>query len=194
MGGHTKASVTRRDQEKQQEGTQRGETVSTRDDEMLKSTLIHFRPRPFDASPGRKFSSTVAWRNKMKDEIPYQPAEKRIRPVSCPPTPRPRPKPEPEAVKSPRPKSTARVRIKAPEKEKPKPVPLPSRRPIDFPKIPRDPSTPKPFKCEGNCPVPVRKMSVSSSQSKSPMPPSEHHLRIDYDLKDSGSGKEAKIF
>ena len=129
----------------------------------------------------------------MKDEIPYQPGEKRIRPVSCPPTPRPRPKPEPEAVKSPRPKSTARVRIKAPEKEKPKPAPLPSRRPIDFPKIPRDFSSQKPFKCEGNCPVPVRKMSVSSSQSKSPMPLSEHHLRIDYGLRDSsGSGKEAK--
>ena len=145
------------------------------------------RPRPFDSSPGRKFSSTVSWRNKMKDEIPYRPAEKRIRPVSCPPTPRPRPKPEKETVKSPRPKSAARVRINAPEKVKP--APLPSRRPIDFPKIPRDTSSPKPFKCEGNCPVPIRKMSISRHQ-KSPMPPSEP--RIDYDLKDSGSGKEAK--
>ena len=125
----------------------------------------------------------------MKDEIPYRPSEKRIRPVSCPPTPRPRPKPETETVKSPRPKSTARVRIKAPEKVKPAPNPLPSRRPIDFPKIPRDISSPKPFKCEGNCPVPIRKMSISS-QPKSPMPRSEP--RVDYDLRDSGSGKKTK--
>ena len=45
------------------------------------------RPRPFDCSPGRKFGSTVSSRLKQRDEIPYQPAEKRIRPVPAPPTP-----------------------------------------------------------------------------------------------------------
>ena len=43
MGGHTEASVTRGDQEKQQEGTQRGETVRTRDDEMLTININTFQ-------------------------------------------------------------------------------------------------------------------------------------------------------
>jgi len=156
------------------------------------------KPRPFDASPGRKFSSTVAWRNKMKEEIPYQPAEKRIRPVSCPPTPRARPKPEPKILKRPeaektRPKSPARVRIAAPEKQKA--APLPSRRPIDFPKIPRerDTSSPMPRKDHFSSPPvsPMPRKDYFSSSPKSPMPSSE--ARIDYDRKaargySSGSG------
>ena len=46
MGGYTEASVTRGDQEKQQEGTQRGETVSGRDDEIMMAIISYIIQAP----------------------------------------------------------------------------------------------------------------------------------------------------
>ena len=44
-------------------------------------------PRPLSLSPHRKFSSTLASRLKEKDAIRYEAKPKKMRPVSCPPTP-----------------------------------------------------------------------------------------------------------
>ena len=44
-------------------------------------------PRPLSMSPNRKFSSTLASRLKEKDAIKYEAKPKKIRPISCPPTP-----------------------------------------------------------------------------------------------------------
>ena len=46
MGGHIEASVTRRDQEKQQEGTQRGETVSGKDDGIMLTMMSYIIQAP----------------------------------------------------------------------------------------------------------------------------------------------------
>jgi len=77
-------------------------------------------PRPLSHSPHRKFSSTLASRLKQKDEIRYEAKPKKMRPVSCPPTPTARPKLKPiRDIQKPRDRSTSvpKVQIVTPPKE-----------------------------------------------------------------------------